>query len=62
MSDPIELTSRAEVTSHDEVGMLAERINLMTSKLQDTLEGLRRSELIARLHHAEREPDVAGRK
>jgi PAS domain S-box-containing protein len=39
-----ELTSRAHVGSHDEVGVLADKFNLMTSKLQDTLEGLRRSE------------------
>lgn len=39
-----ELTSRARVGSYDEVGVLADKFNLMTSKLQDTLEGLRRSE------------------
>jgi len=39
-----ELTSRAHVGSYDEVGVLADKFNLMTSKLQDTLEGLRRSE------------------
>jgi PAS domain S-box-containing protein len=39
-----ELTSRAHVGSYDEVGVLADKFNLMTAKLQDTLEGLRRSE------------------
>ena len=39
-----ELTSRADVDSHDEVGVLADKFNRMTSQLQDTLENLRRSE------------------
>ncbi|TMH13703.1 MAG: response regulator [Betaproteobacteria bacterium] len=39
-----ELTSRARIGSWDEVGVLAEKFNLMTDKLRETLDGLRRSE------------------
>ena len=39
-----QLTSRARISSWDEIGVLAEKFNLMTDKLQETLEGLRRSE------------------